>query len=258
LSQLQQEGYSVKNYRFLTSLAIAGALAIMSPLTTFAASKQDPGTAIQPNSSFYSYCFQVALKDINLDELLKQYGIQVDFHEPIQIQQYSPQQPTQAKEQPQQTQPNKQPATNQTAQQKSSQSAASGQKQTSYTLSEYEKQVVDLTNKERAKYGLPALKVDPKLSKMARDKAKDMHDKNYFDHNSPTYGSPFDMMNQYGIQYKAAGENIAMGQPTPQEVVNDWMNSKGHRENILSKNYNYIGVGYVKDGNYWVQEFIGK
>ncbi|WP_335342431.1 CAP domain-containing protein [Polycladomyces zharkentensis] len=248
----------MKSYRFLASLAIAGALTITSPFTAFAASKQDPGTTNQPNTSFYGYCIQIALKDINLDQLLKQYGIQVDYHGPIPIQQHSQPQAPQAKEQPQQSQPKKQPATNQTRQQQPSQPATSGQQQTSYTQSKYEKQVVDLTNKERAKYGLPALKVDPKLSKMARDKARDMHDNHYFDHNSPTYGSPFDMMKRYGIQYKTAGENIAMGQPTPQEVVNDWMNSKGHRENILNKNYTYIGVGYVKDGNYWVQEFIGK
>jgi uncharacterized protein YkwD len=66
------------------------------------------------------------------------------------------------------------------------------------------------------------------------------------------------MMQQFGIQFRAAGENIAMGQPTPKEVVNDWMHSQGHRRNILSKDFNYIGVGYVKDGNYWTQEFIGK
>jgi uncharacterized YkwD family protein len=241
----------VKKYRFLTSLAIAGALAVTSPLSTFAAGKQEPATANQPNSTCYSYSIQEVLKDLNLEQLLKQYGIQLDSLEQLQIQK-------QVQPQPQQPKPKKQPATNQTGNQPSSQPASSGQTQSSYALNEFEKQVVDLTNKERAKYGLPALKVDPKLSKMARDKAQDMHDKNYFSHNSPTYGSPFQMMDQYGIQYNAAGENIAMGQPSPQEVVNGWMNSKGHRENILNKNFNYIGVGYVKEGNYWVQEFVGR
>jgi uncharacterized YkwD family protein len=241
----------VKHHRFLTSLAIAGVLVFTSPLSTFAAGKQDPGTTNQPNVSFYGYCIQESLKDLDFYQLLQQYGIRLDSSGPVQIQ---PQlQPTQTKVQPQQPQPRKQPATN-----RSVKPASSVQQQTSYTLSEYEKQVIDLTNQERAKYGLPALKVDPKLSKMARDKARDMHDQHYFDHNSPTYGSPFDMMNRYGIRYHAAGENIAKGQPTPQEVVNDWMNSKGHRENILNRDFHYIGVGYVKDGNYWVQEFIGK
>lgn len=130
--------------------------------------------------------------------------------------------------------------------------------QTTGTLSAFEQQVINLTNQERAKYGLAALKVDPTLSKMAHEKARDMSANNYFSHTSPTYGSPFDMMKKYGITYNYAGENIAMGQQTPQEVVNAWMNSAGHRANILNPNYNYIGVGYVAQGNYWVQDFIGK
>ena len=129
---------------------------------------------------------------------------------------------------------------------------------TTGTLSAFEQKVVDLTNQERAKNGLPALKVDINLSKMAHEKARDMSANNYFSHTSPTYGSPFDMMKKFGITYNYAGENIAKGQQTPQEVVNAWMNSEGHRKNILSPNYNYIGVGYVAQGNYWVQEFIGK
>ncbi len=66
------------------------------------------------------------------------------------------------------------------------------------------------------------------------------------------------MMKKYGITYRYAGENIAMGQKTPEEVVNAWMNSEGHRANILNPNYNTIGVGYVSQGNYWTQEFIGR
>ncbi|MNC67305.1 Cysteine-rich secretory protein family protein [compost metagenome] len=64
------------------------------------------------------------------------------------------------------------------------------------------------------------------------------------------------MMSAFGVTYQYAGENIAMGQRTPQEVMTAWMNSAGHRANILSANFNYIGVGF--DNNYWVQEFIGK
>jgi uncharacterized YkwD family protein len=130
--------------------------------------------------------------------------------------------------------------------------------QTAGTLSAFEKKVVDLTNQERAKNGLPAFKVDLSLSKMAHEKARDMSANNYFSHTSPTYGPPFDMMKQFGITYNYAGENIAMGQQTPEEVVNAWMNSEGHRKNILNPNYNYIGVGYVAQGNDWVQDFIGK
>jgi uncharacterized YkwD family protein len=130
--------------------------------------------------------------------------------------------------------------------------------QTNGALSQYEQRVVDLTNAERAKYGLPALKVDLTLSKVAKAKSQDMYNLNYFDHNSPTYGSPFDMMKQFGISYRTAGENIAMGQRTPEEVVQAWMNSEGHRANILNSTYTHIGVGYVEGKNIWTQEFISK
>ncbi|WLR59371.1 CAP domain-containing protein [Guptibacillus hwajinpoensis] len=125
-------------------------------------------------------------------------------------------------------------------------------------LSEFEQQVVNLTNAEREKAGLPALEVDTELSKVAQAKSEDMRDNNYFAHNSPTYGSPFDMMNQFGVDYQSAGENIAKGQQTPEEVVNAWMNSEGHRKNIMNGSFTHIGVGYVEEGNIWTQQFIGK
>jgi uncharacterized YkwD family protein/spore coat assembly protein SafA len=123
------------------------------------------------------------------------------------------------------------------------------------SLSSYAQQVANLVNQERVNNGLSPLKVDVSLSKMALDKGKDMYNNNYFDHQSPTYGSPFDMMNSYGISYSYAGENIAQGQRNPQEVMNAWMNSAGHRENILNANYKKIGVAYYNGE--WVQEFIG-
>lgn len=126
------------------------------------------------------------------------------------------------------------------------------------SLSEFEQRVVELTNAERAKQGLPALKIDTELSKVARTKSEDMQKNNYFDHNSPTYGSPFDMMKKFGISYTSAGENIAQGQRTPEEVVQAWMNSAGHRANILNNGFTHIGVGYVESGNYWTQQFITK
>ncbi len=124
-------------------------------------------------------------------------------------------------------------------------------------LSEYEQQVVVLVNEVRAKNGLSPLKANAALSKSARVKSQDMHDKHYFSHTSPTYGSPFDMMKQFGITYRSAGENIAMGQQTPQAVMDAWMNSEGHRANILNPSFREIGVGYVADGHYWTQQFIG-
>ncbi|HDR7661424.1 CAP domain-containing protein [Bacillus wiedmannii] len=126
------------------------------------------------------------------------------------------------------------------------------------SLSKFEQRVVELTNAERAKQGLPALKIDTELSKVARVKSEDMQKNNYFDHNSPTYGSPFDMMKKFGISYTSAGENIAQGQRTPEEVVQAWMNSAGHRANILNNGFTHIGVGYVESGNYWTQQFITK
>ncbi|WP_085834247.1 CAP domain-containing protein [Clostridium merdae] len=121
----------------------------------------------------------------------------------------------------------------------------------------FEERVVELVNQERAKVGLKALKMNLKLSDVARVKSQDMHDKNYFSHTSPTYGSPFDMMKQFGITYRTAGENIAMGYRTPEAVMEGWMNSPGHKANILNSSYTEIGVGYVASGNYWTQEFIG-
>ncbi|HEY2421555.1 MAG TPA: SafA/ExsA family spore coat assembly protein [Neobacillus sp.] len=129
------------------------------------------------------------------------------------------------------------------------------------TVKSIENQVIQLTNQERAKNGLKALTPDWELSRVARYKAVDMRDKNYFSHTSPTYGDPFTMIKNFGISYRAAAENIAAGQVTPQEVVQAWMNSSGHRANILNAQYNYIGVGYTKGGSqryYWVQQFILK
>lgn len=122
-----------------------------------------------------------------------------------------------------------------------------------------ENQVIDLTNQERIKNGLKPLAANWELSRVARYKAMDMRDKNYFSHTSPTYGDPFTMIKNFGIAYSAAAENIAAGQTTPQAVVQSWMNSSGHRANILNPNYTQIGVGYAKGGSYgyyWVQQFI--
>jgi len=122
-----------------------------------------------------------------------------------------------------------------------------------------EQKVIDLVNQQRAYNGLPALKANWELCRVARYKSQDMIDKRYFSHQSPTYGSPFRMMESFGIRFSAAGENIAYGQRTPQEVMNSWMNSPGHRSNILNPTYNQIGVGVAKASNgtfYWTQMFI--
>ena len=121
----------------------------------------------------------------------------------------------------------------------------------------YEQEVVRLVNAERASHGLPALSIRADLCQYARVKSQDMHDSGYFSHTSPNYGSPFDMMKSFGITYSHAGENIAMGYSTPEAVVSAWMNSEGHRANIFSASYTELGVGYVADGGYWTQWFVG-
>lgn len=121
---------------------------------------------------------------------------------------------------------------------------------------QFASEVVKLVNQERTKVGLKSLNGDSALNNMALVKAKDMNDNAYFSHTSPTYGSPFEMMKSFGISYGYAGENIAKGQKTPADVVTAWMNSEGHRANILSANYTLIGVGYYN--GHWVQEFVGR
>ena len=122
----------------------------------------------------------------------------------------------------------------------------------------YEQEVIRLVNEIRAQNGLSALTYDWELSRVARYKSQDMKDNRYFAHNSPVYGTPFQMITNFGIPYRTAGENIAKGYATPQAVVNAWMNSSGHRANILNAGFTRIGVGYVADGNYWTQMFISK
>ena len=129
--------------------------------------------------------------------------------------------------------------------------------QVSQAVRAYEQEVVRLVNAQRAQNGLKPLAENWELSRVARYKSADMAGKRYFSHESPTYGSPYQMMRSFGISFRSAGENIAYGQRTPAAVVNAWMNSSGHRANILSSSYTQIGVGYHEAGNYWTQMFIG-
>lgn len=125
------------------------------------------------------------------------------------------------------------------------------------TVSSYESEVIRLVNEIRQQNGLRPLAANWELSRVARYKSQDMRDNGYFSHNSPTYGTPFQMLSAFGLSYRTAGENIAKGYASPQAVVNGWMNSSGHRANILKASYTQIGVGYVPGGNYWTQLFIG-
>lgn len=121
----------------------------------------------------------------------------------------------------------------------------------------FESEVVRLVNEIRVKNGLNKLTEDWELSRVARYKSQDMKDNKYFSHTSPVYGSPFQMMKNFGISYRTAAENIAKGYSTPEAVVNGWMNSSGHRANILNGSFTKIGVGYVSGGHYWTQMFTG-
>ncbi len=188
---------------------------------------------------------QAAELQARLQQQLNQQGRQYTLP-PNQMQVPTQQQQTQRPIQQQPTQPRQQTPTQQQ------------QAQPSAGISQYAQQVIDLTNKERARAGLPALNVDAQLSSVAQKKSEDMQQNHYFSHTSPTYGSPFDMMRNFGVTYKTAGENIAQGQRTPQEVVTAWMNSPGHRANILNRQFTHIGVGFEQAGNHWTQMFIGK
>ena len=127
------------------------------------------------------------------------------------------------------------------------------------SLKSFEDEVMRLINVERTNRGIPALKSHWELSRVARYKSQDMIDKNYLSHTSPTYGTPFTMMQNFGLRFSSAAENIAYGQRTAKEVVSAWMNSPGHRENILSRSYTHTGVGAAKKANgtlYWTQMFM--
>lgn len=131
---------------------------------------------------------------------------------------------------------------------------------TTVSLSADEQEVFNLINQQRANNGLAALKVDSEVQRVARIKAQDMVNNNYFSHTSPTYGSPFDMLKSFKISYKSAGENIA-GNNSNSAAVTAWMNSSGHKANILNSSFNYTGVGVVNGSQYgkiYVQMFIGK
>ncbi len=131
---------------------------------------------------------------------------------------------------------------------------------TTSNLSADEQEVFNLINNQRTQNGLSALKIDSEVQKVARIKAQDMVNNNYFSHTSPTYGSPFVMLKSYKVSYNTAGENIA-GNSSNSGAVNAWMNSSGHRANILNKSFNYTGIGVVnspKYGKVYVQMFIGK
>lgn len=140
-----------------------------------------------------------------------------------------------------------------------SSSAETSDAVSSQSESEFEQEVVRLTNEVRAENGLAPVEADSSLQSVADAKSQDMIENDYFAHESPTYGSPFDMMKEFGVSYEGAGENIAAGQDTPQDVVDAWMDSPGHRDNILNPDFTHIAIGYEEGGEYgqyWTQMFL--
>ncbi|MDD4188322.1 MAG: LysM peptidoglycan-binding domain-containing protein [Bacilli bacterium] len=124
---------------------------------------------------------------------------------------------------------------------------------------ELENKVFQLVNEKRKRIGLPVLTTDTKITNVAKIKSQDFIKNDYFSHNSPEYGTLFEMLRTFGINFSAAAENIASGQNTAEEVIRHWMNSAGHRANILNSTFNKIGVGVAKDSNdnlYWTQIFV--
>lgn len=119
--------------------------------------------------------------------------------------------------------------------------------------------ILQQVNAERAKAGLEPLQIDYRLVRTARAKSQDMIDNGYFDHQSPTLGSPFDQMSRAGITYRSAGENIA-AMATAAKAVEGWMNSPRHRANILNPNFTHTGIGVINggpSGKMLTQQFIG-
>ena len=117
----------------------------------------------------------------------------------------------------------------------------------------FAEQVLELVNIERNQHGFSPLLWDDRLAAVAQAHSVDMVERNFFDHTNPDGLSPFDRMKNAGINYWYAAENIAAGQRTPEAVINAWMNSTGHRNNILSENLTHIGVGFYE--YYWTQVF---
>ena len=124
--------------------------------------------------------------------------------------------------------------------------------------SSYEMRVLNLVNEQRRKNGVAALTYSYELEAVGKAHSEDMLKNHYFSHNSLDGKTPFDRMRAAGISFGYAAENIAAGQQGPDEVVNSWMNSEGHRKNILNPNYKKMGVGIAYGGSYgiyWTQEF---
>ena len=133
-------------------------------------------------------------------------------------------------------------------------------KEINFEMSESETKLLNLINEERKKNNLSELQIDEELQNIARLKAQDLVENNYFSHISPSFGTPFEMLKNNGINYKTASENIA-GNSSLEGAVSSWMNSEDHKKNILSNEFNYTGLAVVDSlayGNIVVEFFVGR
>lgn len=124
------------------------------------------------------------------------------------------------------------------------------------TALSYAEQVVKLVNEERAKNGLSPLTIDKTVESAALVRSKEIEKS--FSHTRPNGSSFSTVLKEQGVEFMGAGENIAWGQKSPEEVMQGWMNSEGHRANILNAKFTKIGVGYYQNSNgtnYWTQLF---
>jgi uncharacterized YkwD family protein len=127
------------------------------------------------------------------------------------------------------------------------------------TLADQRSKMLMLINSERAKLGIQPLRISNALNKVAAAKSQDMVEKDYFSHQSPTYGSPFDMLRSYGINYNCAGENLSIDK-CADDAHTALLHSKVHRDNILNPNFIEIGIGIHAKRNAsfaYTQLFIG-
>lgn len=127
------------------------------------------------------------------------------------------------------------------------------------TLAAYQGEILRLVNAERTKAGVAPLTLNATLCAAAQLRARELPTQ--FAHTRPDGTQCFTVLDQVGQRYRTAGENIAAGQTSPAQVMSDWMNSPGHRRNILDASFTQLGVGYLQTdsgyGEYWVQLFIG-
>lgn len=126
-------------------------------------------------------------------------------------------------------------------------------------LNEEEEETLRLINEYRKENGLPELKTFAKLQEVARLKAEDLVENEYFAHTSEALGTPFKMLQANNVDYRIAGENLA-GNTTPERAVESWKNSPSHNENILDNKYDYTGICVIESpmyGRVFVELFIG-